>query len=351
MEDTIDQGESTALTVIGTRRRRSREPRVEPRDFRRPARPTGAQLRELEGFTARFAAHLRATIANRLKTPIETEPGSPDITVYSDAIEQMPAESWLLPLITDQGDAAALELDVELQRHFVVRFLGGDAAVAHDEDEEADADGMDVADEAPLDEEAAKKRDLPIGLISRAALAPLVRSILKDLGTFLREEASESAGEEEELYKLDADRVHTPQRRWMRAQEAVTILRFSIRENGEGGSLSLILPSSAMTRFIRVDESMLALPPSDPDSGARRHLESMVRDLGMGLSLRLGGATIDLAEFLRLGEGDVLVLDRRVGEPLDVNVGTERRFIGQPGRSRGRLAVRIIGPCDQKEDS
>lgn len=342
MDESEDPPERSALTVIGPRRRRSREPRVESRDFRRPARPTGTQLRELEALAGRIGAQLRGTIANRLKTPVECVAASPEVMAYGEAVESLPAESWLLPLISEGGDRALMAVDVALQRHLVVRFLGGGGRKAGDAESEPEDDGGEGGTNA----DAA----FPVGPVSRAALLPILRAILKDIGGMLRDETSDEPTPEndKEIYAIDVPRLHTPPRRWLRSGEAMTALEYSLRESGGGGAITFVVPSAALTALLRVEETSL-VPTSD--AGTRRRLESMVRDLGLAVSLRLGSATIDLAEFLRLGPGDVLVLDRRVGESLDVLVGTEKRFVGQPGRSRGRLAVRIIGRNDHKEES
>ena len=39
--------------------------------------------------------------------------------------------------------------------------------------------------------------------------------------------------------------------------------------------------------------------------------------------------------------GDVVVLDKRVGEPLDVLVGEKTKMKGMPGRVNRRLAIKI----------
>jgi len=57
--------------------------------------------------------------------------------------------------------------------------------------------------------------------------------------------------------------------------------------------------------------------------------------------VELGKATISLKELLSLEVGDVVVLDKRVGEPLNILVGKKVKMKGMPGRSGRRLAIKI----------
>lgn len=330
-----------ALMVVGPRRGRKRSPRIEPRDFRHPAQPTGAQLRELEGLAARIGYQIRGTMENILKTPVECEPEHPGVKAWGDVVEQIPATSWALPLTGEKGERAAMIIDDGLQKHLIMRLLGGG---------DLPSSGLEDDESAGEDEsESTPETQVTIGEISRAALLPLVRTALKDLAIVLREDSKSRDDDEDmdvELYSLNDARRRSAPRRFMRAAEAVTEFSYRITE-GEGvGAITIVVQSHSLVNLLRVEDTAVV---GSKDEKTKGRLETMVRDLGMRMSLRLGGATIDLAEFLRLQVDDVLVLDQRVGEPLDVMVGEQRRFVGQPGRSRGRVAVRIIGKSEQKE--
>lgn len=326
-----------ALVVVGPRRGRKRSPRIEPRDFRRPAQPTGAQLRELEGLAARIGYQIRGTMENILKTPVECEPEHPGVKAWGDVVEQIPATSWALPLTGEKGERAAMIIDEGLQVHLITRLLGG-----------GDLPSSGDADDDQADGDEPEKAPSAFGEISRAALLPFVRSSLKDLAMVLREDskAQDDDDAEVDFYSLNDARRRSAPRRFMRAAEAVTEFRYRITEGDGAGSMTLVVQSHSLVNLLKVEDTAVI---GTKDAKTKGRLENMVRDLGLRMSLRLGGATIDLAEFLRLQVGDVLVLDQRVGEPLDVRVGEQRRFVGQPGRSRGRVAVRIIGKSDQKE--
>lgn len=61
-----------------------------------------------------------------------------------------------------------------------------------------------------------------------------------------------------------------------------------------------------------------ALPPSEPAAPA--HELEAVFDVPVKVQAVLGRSRMDLAQLMRLKSGDVIDLDRRVGEPVDVFV-------------------------------
>jgi flagellar motor switch protein FliM len=80
-------------------------------------------------------------------------------------------------------------------------------------------------------------------------------------------------------------------------------------------------------------------------------MESVVRSIDVGMAVVLGGASIELKDYMKLGVGDVMILDRKVGEPLRVLAGDAGEFTGQPGRIGNKIAVRILERLDSETSS
>lgn len=59
------------------------------------------------------------------------------------------------------------------------------------------------------------------------------------------------------------------------------------------------------------------------------------------VAVLIGRTEIPMAVYLGLQVGDILLLDKNVGELLTVKVGEEIRFSGRPGLSEVRKAIRI----------
>ncbi len=70
-------------------------------------------------------------------------------------------------------------------------------------------------------------------------------------------------------------------------------------------------------------------------------LQHIAKRIPINMSVRLGEATIDVAELARLTVGDVLVLDQRVSEPLKCLLSDQVFLEGWPGQQSSRRAIQI----------
>ena len=68
------------------------------------------------------------------------------------------------------------------------------------------------------------------------------------------------------------------------------------------------------------------------------------------LSAVLGKSTLKLKELLNLEIGDVIILDKRVDEEIDMLVQGMPKFQGIPGKHRGKVAVKITKVSDEIQD-
>ncbi len=340
-----------APLLISSRRRGRRAARIEQRDFRRPAAPAGGLLRELEQFAGRLAARLGAALANYLKTAVAPEPAPPDVLQYDSAVAEAPPGTWFVPLRTPAGERAVLSFDPALQSYLIGRLLGWSAGQQQEQPQEQEG-------------AAARPATGSIGEVSRAALGPFLASVLREVNQLFYDrracvangpggpangaEANRPArdGETRDPFAVDETRRGLPGPRMLRSGDSVFRFGVHLSEGDAGGCLGLLV-------LHRTFASLLAghaeAPQRVQDPRARARLERVVRNLHITLSASLGSATVGLAEFLNLEPGNVLVLDRKVREPLDVRVGALQRFTAQPGRSGGRLAVRILGCMEHKE--
>lgn len=112
--------------------------------------------------------------------------------------------------------------------------------------------------------------------------------------------------------------------------ETVLVCVFELNLPYARGPLELVLPWPPLRRD-------LARPaPVCTQVGA-----SVPGSTRLQLGLRLGGAEVLFQDLLDLEVGDVFLLDRPIGDPLEVTVNGLPRFLGHPGLHQGRLAVRV----------
>ncbi|WP_088005934.1 flagellar motor switch protein FliM [Indiicoccus explosivorum] len=81
------------------------------------------------------------------------------------------------------------------------------------------------------------------------------------------------------------------------------------------------------------------------------NLKKRVRHAEMPVTVELGSAEISIEDFLHLGEGDVIQLNKRIDVPFDIKIGGVLKFIGQPGQLNNRMAVQILEIVKGGEES
>ena len=79
-------------------------------------------------------------------------------------------------------------------------------------------------------------------------------------------------------------------------------------------------------------------------------LKEKLSDVNMDVVAEIGSINLPIREVLSLRAGDVVRLSTvRVGDPLTLSVGNEKKFYCQPGVVGKKMAVQVIGKIDQSE--
>ncbi len=117
---------------------------------------------------------------------------------------------------------------------------------------------------------------------------------------------------------------------------------FLMQSNVGSGQVSLAVPFEAVRALPpETGQSEDALPQStdeDIDSALRANLKRSTVEL----SVLLGTTDIQVVRLVQVEPGDVIVLDSRIGDALQVKVNDKVKFRGYPGVSSGKLAVKLI---------
>lgn len=79
-------------------------------------------------------------------------------------------------------------------------------------------------------------------------------------------------------------------------------------------------------------------------------LQSRLTKAKLPIAAELGNSQITIHEFLNLGIGDVIKLNKEAGLPLDLRVGDRLKFRGSPGTVKGKIAVQITQVIEEGAD-
>src|SRR5690606_25447973 len=75
-------------------------------------------------------------------------------------------------------------------------------------------------------------------------------------------------------------------------------------------------------------------------------LRNRIKRTSLDLYAELGGAELSVSELLYLQPGDVIRLDRKFSEYVDIRIGNRVKFKGIPGQYNKHLAIKIIEAVD-----
>ncbi|MCA9061303.1 MAG: FliM/FliN family flagellar motor switch protein, partial [Planctomycetaceae bacterium] len=99
-----------------------------------------------------------------------------------------------------------------------------------------------------------------------------------------------------------------------------------------------LFPQEGLQAIGMAEAQQADLPP---EVSAPR-LRELAHRLPMTMVVRLGTATVSLADMNRLSVGDILILDQPVGRPLPASISGKVRWYGQPCRLGMRQGFRVV---------
>lgn len=357
MSGTGEQRSDRGAEVFGRRRTRPEQPRIEPLDPRRPRRRAEGDLSGLSDLPAQIAESLSERLSEALRRPTPVEADDPLLRVWEE-IAREEAWVWVEPLAAEDGGRAAVLADAALADSFVEEFLGGPLerkpdGPAEDGDPGESAEAAAEAEGGGGEETAGGARDgepdarhgtgnpatveesggsaVRYGNVTRAALSSVVETLARTLSATLRPGAPP--------FRPEGDTSRSRPERALRRHDSVVAVPIRIDGGAVRGRALVCAAVDAVQR-----------PGVSNGETERRNekAEDVARALDVDVAVVVGRASVRLDALARLAAGDVIVLDRRVGEPLEARAEGRKLFRGLPGRVGGRLALRVVDVREER---
>lgn len=133
--------------------------------------------------------------------------------------------------------------------------------------------------------------------------------------------------------------------------EMIAIVTISLKIGDVEGLMNVCLP------YITVEDVIdklntkywYANMTARDDTDYAQVIESMIRHAQIPVKAVLGSSSISVSDFATLTPGDIILLDRKVDEELDVYVGNIRKFTALPGSAGEDYAVRITSVVREEQ--
>ncbi len=279
-------------------------------DFRRPDKFAKDQLRTLQMLHETFARLFASSLSAYLRVPVHVDLVSVEQIPYDEYMRSLTSSIINVFSMAPLAGQAILEVEFNVILSMIDRLLGGPGSMT--------------------------KSTIALTDIEKALTESIVLRALKEFHTAW--EGIAQFAPKREIMETQSQFVQI-----VPPNDVVVSILFEIKVGDLRGAMSICIP-------------YLLLKPITPKLSAQRWFFSSVKkNTGkhMGIlarrlekthvtcTVQLGRAEMTVDALLALQAGDVVTLDRRQNEEVDVLIGSQVKFYGKPGVRGKKLAIHV----------
>jgi len=314
-----DSGQQTARTdataTQQARRRTGSVKRATIYNFRRPDRVPKSMLRSLQLLHDKFCSNVSSSLSAYLRAVTEVTLLSVEQTSYNEFLLSLSDPTCYNAItIKPLTGMAAFEMNLDLAFPLIDRLLGGSGNVP--------------------------KLSRNITDIERI----LIQGVIKVLLSNLKEAWAHVSPID---FTLHASETRPQLLQIASANEVVILIIFEVKIGDVRGNMHLCIPFAALEPIVgNFSQDMSIRRKGDQASDFKNIVNSLYGSI-IPVSAELTGTLISVKDLLSLTNGDVVRLDRKAGDRLEVHVGGRPKFESEPVMAEDRKAVRIVGAIGQ----
>jgi len=281
-------------------------------DFRRPNKFSKEHLRSLQMLHSVFTRYLSNFLTGYLRNNIQVEVVSVDQLTYEDFIKSIPSPTVItIFTVKPFEETAIIQFDPMFLFPMIDLFFGGNG-------------------ETPG--EVRELTDIELSVTKNLSSIVLDNLVLSWKDIVLAETEIVSVETNPNLHQI------------FPFNEVVALITMTTKV-GEStkGFINLCLPFTLLDPIVvqPAQQKRFGAHVSAADDKERKKVEYWLGFPRIELTVITGQAQINVRDFLQLQEGDVLVLDRKVDQDMDVYVGENLKYKAQAGTLGNQLAVQI----------
>jgi flagellar motor switch protein FliM len=125
------------------------------------------------------------------------------------------------------------------------------------------------------------------------------------------------------------------------ASEIVFVTTLQVQFGETSSDFFLVYPYSMLEPIKEKLYSGIVSDQVEQDDNWAVRFHEKLQECALGVTVRLGTASVKVRDVLDFSPGDLILLDQRPGDPLDCFVEGYLKFQGSPGVSKGNHACRI----------
>jgi flagellar motor switch protein FliM len=288
-------------------------------DFRRPDKFSKEQWGTLQSMYEAFSRFAGAAFSSRLRTLVNIRLSSIDQGLYEEWQAQVPSQTacYVLSMQPLTGNIV-VEFNLDVAAEVVDRMLGGNGLLIDRTREMSDVEVGMLRSFSSVVAQSLQEM--------WSAVVP-VRSQLQDFG-------------------LDAGLIQVAS-----PTDVVLTAFFEVSVGSRLGAMSICVPYTVLEPITSQLSAQVWFSSGRPQASTdeeRDLMQALIARSELELQVELGSVELPTSSMLDLQEGDTIVLDHRVGRPLDVIVDGRPRFRGMPGLSGKYLGLRVTETVEQE---
>jgi flagellar motor switch protein FliM len=295
--------------------------KVTPYDFKRPERVGKEQMKALqtlhEGFGRKFAAGLSAM----LRTIVEVKLTSVDQLTYSEFIFSLDNPTCFNLLRADPLEGnLILDINQSILYPMIDRMLGG---------------GREPSS------------------ITRRPLTEIELRLVSRITNLFLDELKHAWENVLELELRVVQVESNPQLiQIVPPNEVVVVVCFEVALIEVRGIVNLCIPYNAIERISGklASNSWVTYGRRQATPQSIEKISKTIRDMKVGMKVKLGKARIKMNELMQLRVGDVICTEKNINDPLLVSVEGIPKYLAKPGQYKGYTAIQITDVITDSTD-
>ena len=326
MSDVLSQSEiDSLLQAISTGEldvedmKENAEKQVKNYDFKRPAKFSKEHLRTLEIIFEHYGRLLSTNLPVYLSRNVQVSVASSETVTFSEFTNALsnPVILGIINFQPLQGNII-MELSSNIGYAMLDRMLGGEGK--------------------PLDK-VREFSEIELSILEKIMVACM---------HLLREPWSNVIELDPYLERIEAN----PQFAQVIApNEMIAIVVLNIKIGDVEGFMNIRLPYITLEDIMEKINTKFWFSTMQEmeDESYQENIEALIRHVDIPIKAVLGRSTISVADFGNIQVGDIIRLDRRIEDELDVYVGNIKKFSALPGSNKENYAVRVTSVYREEE--
>jgi flagellar motor switch protein FliM len=316
----IDQLLNTVKTGTEKQVPQEVEKVIIPYDFRLPNRISKNQLRTLRNIHETFSESISSFLMTKLQTIIGINIISVDQIYYSEYVLSVSNPACLYTFDIKGTDIKGiLEISPELALTLVDRLLGGNGKG-----------------------EVQAKLITPI---EQRVLFIFVEKVMQEL-----QKSWQIIGNYE--FAIDGFESDIDFAQITSQSESILLFSFELVIGENSHLMNLCFATYAFDVILsKINSQNISTirPVKYQGTSSKNILLDHIKKTDLLVKVEFGKAVITFKDLMQLGKGDVIMLNKKVGDDLIITVADKLVFNGQPGILSGRKAVKITGRIETEE--